>query len=298
MSVQSEFSAKVKELIAQSRQLTPEARKHVLELLNEARKRIVADLMGLNPQSYSAAQLRAIKLSIDQVFDQFRQDVTSYVTKAETKSAQNGLDLVNKPLEVVAGPMSLGQVSASTLAVAQGYTADLITGLSHEASSKVNAVIQRAFLGGQPMTDIIEQIGRARSGGEFDGVLGVIGRKAVVIGQNEILRVQSLATQARMQDLKERHPDLQKQWRHIPASIHPRFLHVEADGQVVDVEQPFIVAGEELMFPRDPSGSPENTINCRCISLPHFAAHALKPSASQKGLLDSLGIKVSVTRAA
>jgi len=40
--------------------------------------------------------------------------------------------------------------------------------------------------------------------------------------------------------------------------------HVAADGQVVGMREPFIVSGEELMFPGDPSGSPENTIMCRC----------------------------------
>ena len=45
-----------------------------------------------------------------------------------------------------------------------------------------------------------------------------------------------------------------------------RDAHNEADGQRVPVDQPFIVDGEELMYPGDVSmgASPENTINCRC----------------------------------
>jgi hypothetical protein len=39
-----------------------------------------------------------------------------------------------------------------------------------------------------------------------------------------------------------------------------------ADGQVRKANEPFDVGGEELMYPRDPSGSPENTINCHCFS--------------------------------
>ena len=38
--------------------------------------------------------------------------------------------------------------------------------------------------------------------------------------------------------------------------------HAEADGQVVGVDEPFIVGGEKLMFPGDRSGSPWNTYNC------------------------------------
>jgi hypothetical protein len=40
--------------------------------------------------------------------------------------------------------------------------------------------------------------------------------------------------------------------------------HRDADGQTVPVFMPFQVAGEPLQFPGDPSGSPENVINCRC----------------------------------
>jgi SPP1 gp7 family putative phage head morphogenesis protein len=44
--------------------------------------------------------------------------------------------------------------------------------------------------------------------------------------------------------------------------------HADANGQVVNQDQPFKVGGEDLMFPLDPNGSPENTINCRCTLLP------------------------------
>ena len=46
------------------------------------------------------------------------------------------------------------------------------------------------------------------------------------------------------------------------------FSHVEADGQVVGVEEPFIVGGEELMYPGDPDGSAGNIIRCRCTTAP------------------------------
>jgi len=44
--------------------------------------------------------------------------------------------------------------------------------------------------------------------------------------------------------------------------------HLAADGQVVNVGEPFDVGGEALEYPGDPSGSPENTINCRCTTIP------------------------------
>jgi HK97 family phage portal protein len=47
-----------------------------------------------------------------------------------------------------------------------------------------------------------------------------------------------------------------------------RDAHAEADGQIVGMDEPFIVGGEALEYPGDPAGSPENVINCRCTVLP------------------------------
>lgn len=43
--------------------------------------------------------------------------------------------------------------------------------------------------------------------------------------------------------------------------------HAAADGQLVEMDEPFIVGGEELRFPGDPQGSARNIINCRCVTL-------------------------------
>lgn len=44
----------------------------------------------------------------------------------------------------------------------------------------------------------------------------------------------------------------------------PEADHVQANGQIVGMKEPFIVSGERLMFPGDPRGSAENVIMCRC----------------------------------
>lgn len=46
-----------------------------------------------------------------------------------------------------------------------------------------------------------------------------------------------------------------------------REAHAEANDQVRDLDEPFIVGGEKLMMPGDPRASPGNTINCRCTML-------------------------------
>ena len=59
--------------------------------------------------------------------------------------------------------------------------------------------------------------------------------------------------------------NLQKTWVAILDS-KTRPSHAAADMQQVNVNDNFIVGGESLLMPRDPSGSAGNIINCRCIS--------------------------------
>jgi hypothetical protein len=48
-----------------------------------------------------------------------------------------------------------------------------------------------------------------------------------------------------------------------------KFNHRKADGQRRAQKKRFNVSGEHLMYPGDPSGSPGNIINCRCVLLYH-----------------------------
>lgn len=59
---------------------------------------------------------------------------------------------------------------------------------------------------------------------------------------------------------------LLKQWV-AAEDERTREAHAEANGQTVEFHLPFVVDGEELMYPGDQSGSAENVINCRCVSI-------------------------------
>ena len=49
--------------------------------------------------------------------------------------------------------------------------------------------------------------------------------------------------------------------------IKSKFNHRKADGQKRAQKKAFNVSGEKLIYPGDPSGSPGNIINCRCVVL-------------------------------
>jgi len=56
---------------------------------------------------------------------------------------------------------------------------------------------------------------------------------------------------------------LKKRWL-ATLDSRTRHYHADADGQTAEEDKPFIVGGEELMFPGDPNGSGWNVYNCRC----------------------------------
>jgi hypothetical protein len=138
----------------------------------------------------------------------------------------------------------------------------------------------------------VADVGHAMEGGKFSGIFTEVGDRAARVAMNEVLRVHSISGQARLEDLAKRNPAIGKQWLHIPAARVPRISHILADGQIVPVDEPFTVGGEQLMFPRDPSGSPENTIFCHCISVPYIADDELYATAADRATLASAGIGV------
>jgi hypothetical protein len=297
MSAQSQFAAKVTELIKQAREFGPQVRERVMTLLEEARKRIVGELSNIDPASFQGAQLRMLSREIDAEMKKFGSEFSDYVTSAQGDSFQLGIGQMDQPFDAAGLPApSFAGISEHALGIAQGYTADLIAGLSKDAAAKLNAAIQRAFLGGQNISDIIAQVGRAVSGEKFTGLFGPIGDRAEMIALNEILRVHSIAGQARLEDLQGQIPGAKKQWMHIMAARVPRFSHMMASGQIREVDEPFTVDGEDLMYPRDPNGSPENTINCHCVLVPYMDPSDLQPSPGNLKTLKDAGLEISVTR--
>jgi hypothetical protein len=288
------YAAQVAQLIEGAKALTPEAEHAIERLLAQADREILGRIAWLDPKSFTAFQLDSLRTSIDQAMAQFRTAATDKVQQLQEKAAIAATHGTSNTVAAALGTaVSLGAVNPTTLRIAQGYSADLISGLSADASAKIKGVVQRAFLGGQSLSDIIAGVGHSLDGGKFSGVFTEVGDRAMKLAVNEVLRVHSISGQARLQDLASRNAAIQKMWMHIPAARVPRITHLLADGQVVAVDKPFLVGGEELMFPRDPSGSPENTIFCHCVSVAYIDDADLYATAADRETLAKVGLKVS-----
>jgi len=100
--------------------------------------------------------------------------------------------------------------------------------------------------------------------------------RADIIARTEIGRAYSISRQARDEESAKILPGLKKQWISYPGARDKDMgggrgfvSHVDANGQIRDVDQPFEVGGEELMAPRMGEKA-ENNVNCRCQSVPYM----------------------------
>ncbi|SNR95606.1 phage putative head morphogenesis protein, SPP1 gp7 family [Anaerovirgula multivorans] len=83
------------------------------------------------------------------------------------------------------------------------------------------------------------------------------------IVRTESQRVQNQGRLNSMEHAESKGVNMKKQWVSAIDS-RTRNSHGTADGQIVNIDEPFIVGGEELMYPGDPAGTAFNVVNCRC----------------------------------
>jgi hypothetical protein len=92
--------------------------------------------------------------------------------------------------------------------------------------------------------------------------------RATVIARTETIGAMNAGRSDAFAALIELEPDTEFETVWISTDdARTRHTHNEADGQRVPVGQPFTVGGFELRFPGDPSGPPQEIIQCRCVAL-------------------------------
>lgn len=113
-------------------------------------------------------------------------------------------------------------------------------------------------------------LGLASAGSAFVGLKQLYEKNlnsSIRIATTQITRIENLARQVAY-GLAEKQAEesgrvMVKVW-YSQRDDRVRDSHARADGQEAQMDRPFYVGGEELMFPCDIGGSPENIINCRC----------------------------------
>lgn len=141
------------------------------------------------------------------------------------------------------------------------YGAQKITQITHTTRDQVmaivNTIVQQGVADGLGQDVVGEAIRKSVT--EAGGVLAKA--RSRVIARTETHQASQAGTLAAAQELDI---PMRKEWISANQPGRTRPDHLDADGQVVPLDAKFLVGGEYLSQPGDPSGSAANVINCRC----------------------------------
>lgn len=231
--------------------------KKVLGILEATRKEIASRIAETDWEKH---WLPEMKEATRRAMDGFRQRYASELKDADLNMWNAGYDIVDGPLAVAGITAAMPEIPRTTLEVLQGYSADLVTGLSEDALKKINTELTLGITGGKTPFQVMQAIGRNL---EEKSVFSSIASRSETITRTEMARVHSMAAKARREQATEAGLPvrLQKKWL---ASGKPtgRPDHQAADGQVVDEDEPFIVGGEEIPYPHAPGLPAKEVVNC------------------------------------
>jgi hypothetical protein len=147
-------------------------------------------------------------------------------------------------------------LDAETEAFIAQYTAGRVTQISDALRAQIVEIVRRGLAEGQSTEEVARAIVDATS-----GEMAMARARRIARTETHTASMVGQFGAARASPLQYR-----KEW--LATEDHrTRESHAEANGQQRDLDEPFDVGGEELMFPGDPNGSPGNVINCRCTIL-------------------------------
>ena len=130
----------------------------------------------------------------------------------------------------------------------QDTTRALFTGIQSNAQKAIRLAAQEGW-------------GAERTAREIMKLQGQMDKyKAMRIARTEVMRA---SNEGAMEGVAEFDIQLKKVWI-ATNDGRERDSHGVMDGVSVEMNEPFIVDGEQMEYPGDPDASPENTINCRC----------------------------------
>ena len=233
--------------------------------MEQVRQEVMAELRNTPPERFRTFFLRELQRSVDQKIDVLEQRLKQEIRPKIQDALEAGRLSIQEPAAILGVNIPLIHLPQNLVDVVQGFTADLIKRISDETRSRINADLASSILRGDSILDAARRIGRSLNTPAT--TFATVSKRAETIARTETLRAYSIAQAASLRQIADYVPNLKKQWlATLDDRVRP--AHRQAHGQIRDWDEPFAVDEEELMYPRDPGGSPENTINCRCVVVP------------------------------
>lgn len=256
------FERERKAVIGEFDTLTSETLTLINRVLNEAREQI-RFLLRASPTEYNLWQLGELESQVRAIMNQVSVQTGTAAQAALANAWSLGELLTDRPLQA-AGVMIAGvapAIDTRQLAALQHVTTRKIAGITNAMADKIDTQLGLVMMGVQPTDMAITVITNILDEGDRSRALGIM--------RTEIGRANSIASDLRKQSAATVLPGMKKQWRRS-ARKDPRLSHTLADGQVQDLDKPFMIGGVPMMYPHDPHAPVGEVINCGCMSLPYM----------------------------
>lgn len=257
-----EYENMVKKLTAAAEKARDREALAAIRLLHEARQKIAAAVAATDWQAFYLPQQQA---AIERALEEFSRRFGQHLSEAQSRAWQTGAGMTDKIILAAGVTAMIPEIDITALTLMQKFGAGLVRGLGQDAAQKITNELTLGLMGQKTPYEVMTAVGKNL---KDPSIFKSIAARAETITRTECGRALEAASHARLAKAAEVVPGLKKMWQH-GGSMMPRPAHLAADGQIRDVNEPFDVGGEKLMYPQDPAGSPGNTINCSCYTVPY-----------------------------
>lgn len=258
----------IRRLLNRRARLENRSAAELLRLLQESRRDILAELLSPHGR-FDDFRFRVMISVIDRKIAEASALSGRVVDTAVRGSWDAGLEF-----GAVGVPKAfIYDVSPDVLRAISSVTKDSINDVWIEAGKTIKVAVRRVTLGVDNLSDAIRRLsGVLRS----PKVFGTVETRAEMIIRTEVNRTFSMAADAQMGQAGKAMAaggfELRKYWLSAHDS-RVRETHAEAaktysKANAIPETEAYIVDGEALMYPLDPTASASNSIGCRCVSVP------------------------------
>ena len=211
---------------------------------------------------YQVEYQKALKTQVQSILETLQTNEFKTISEYLTKSYEDGFIGTMYNLQGQGVPLVFPIDQSKVVATIQHETKlseSLYTSLGKDVTDlrkKIAGEISRGISSGQMYNEIARNI---------TGYARIPKNNAMRIVRTEAHRIQCKATMDACNKAKEKGADVVKQWDSY-LDGKTRTAHMELDGQIRELNEPFEADGKKAMYPGD-FNDPSEDCNCRCALL-------------------------------
>jgi hypothetical protein len=282
-------SEKIKSILASQRETETLGAERVRSLLEEVRRQIVAELVGMPSGNYSSYFLQSSLASIDHHLATWESAAQRELGNVLTEAWSAGLNLVPSAMKAAGTTFQLPWISSHTLDALKDFSFGKISGVKGDLYSKIKAELSLGVLGQKTPQEIAAKLAEGLADhtlplgkGGFSIFKSVAERAEVITGL-ETGRAFSMATKLSIEAAQEILPEMEGMWVHAGHPRAPRQSHLLMHGQTRKKGAAFYTTaqGGKVFFPRDPQAPLSEVIRCGCDLIPWYPDFGSKADFAQ-----------------